>query len=437
MEGSYIDWLEGYFKKYPDVPKEVIIKEDLLRQGINFTRRSAGDGTDFRYKTYFLFTYDKTLRSELGDQDAFTVPEDIRIRKGMYNLLDMVVHVYHNTQSPYLIDSMDGRRQLLVDGNPIAEVIFPKKPPYYGLTFEDGTVYEQVVALVQDHVAFLTAYRICQYFSTGEECKFCDINMNVKQMSKYKEKFGDIDAIRDPDQATTVIEKMVRCDDPEIPIRAVYMTSGSILKPIKGRDEMEFSLEYVRKIRDRIGGAIPLILITQAYEKKEVKILRENGVTVYNPNIEVWDPKLFEALCPGKARHTGREVWIRRMLDAVDIMGEGNVSPNLVTGVEMAQPYGFKTVSEAIESNREGFEFMMSHGVIPHLDSWCIEKESALGGHPPIPLEFFIEVDKLWFEIWNKYKLPAVTGYGPMGGPGRAYYGNSAHVDMGFLKHSQ
>jgi len=434
MSTSYTDWLEGYFLRYPDVPREVILKEDLLRQGLNFSRRATGNGRDFRYKTYHLFTYDKTLRSELGDQDTFTVPEDLRIKGGLYNLLDTVVHVYHNVESPYLIDSVNGERQLFLEGKPIARVIFPKKPPYYGLTFDDGTVYEQVVCLVQDHVAFLTAYRICQYFMTKEECKFCDINMNVKQMTKYKDKFGEVDAIRDPDQAARVIEKMIGCDDPAISVRAIYMTSGSIVKPVRGKNELEFSLEYTRKIRERVGGGTPLILITQAHEKNEVKILKDAGVTVYNPNIEIWDRKVFEAVCPGKAKHIGRDVWLKRMLDSVDIMGEGNVSPNMVTGVEMAQPYGFKTVSEAVESDREGFEYMMSHGVIPHLDSWCIERESALGGHPPIPLEFFIEVDKVWFEIWDKYKLPAVMGYGPMGGPGRAYYGNSAHVDMGYVK---
>ncbi len=433
-DSSYTDFLEGYFKRYPDVPKEVILKEDLLRHGMNFTQRAVSNGVSFRYKTYFLFTYDKTLRSELDETGTFTVPEDLRIRKGTYDLLDTVVHVYHNTESPYVVDCVDGKHQLLLDNEPIAEVILPKKPPYYGKTFEDGTPYEQVVSLVQDHVAFLVAYRICQYFAHKEECLFCDINWNVRQVTKYKDTFGDIGAIRNADQAARVVETMVNCEDPEIPIRAVYMTSGSVLKSIKGKSEMEFTLEYVTKIREKIGGGTPFILITQAQEKDEVKVLKDAGVTVHNPNIEVWDPKLFEWLCPGKAKHIGRETWIRRMLDSVDVMGEGNVSPNLVSGVEMAQPNGFRTVAEAIGSNRDGFEFMMSHGVVPHLDSWCIERESALGGHPPIPLEFFIEVDKTWFEIWNKYKLPAVTGYGPMGAPGRAYYGNSAHVDMGLAK---
>ena len=433
MGQMYIDRLEAFFDKHPDVPKEVIVKEDLLRQGINFTANAVRNGGEFRQKTYFLFTYDKTLRSELHDEHPFTVPEDLRLRGGPYKLLDTTVHVYHNTESPYTVDFVDGKRQLLLNGKTVSEVIFPKRPPYYGMKFDDGTTYDSVVALVQDHVAFLTAYRVCQYFFTNEQCKFCDINMNLKQMTKYKDKFGHQDAIRDPDKAAQAIETMVKCDDPELKIRAIYMTSGSIIKPVKGKNELEFSLEYVTKVRDRIGGAVPFILITQAHEKKDVKILKDSGVTVYNPNIEIWDKKVFEAVCPGKAKNIGRDVWLRRMIDSVDVFGEGNVSPNLVTGAEMAQPYGFKTISQGVKSNRQGFEFMMSHGVIPHLDSWCIEKESLLGGHPPIALEFFIEIDKLWFEIWNKYKLPAVTGYGPMGGPGRAYYGNSGHVDMGFV----
>src|SRR5438034_7657727 len=48
---------------------------------------------------------------------------------------------------------------------------------------------------------------------------------------------------------------------------------------------------------------------------------------------------------------------------AVDVMGEGNVSPNMVSGIEMVQPWGFATVSQALASPREGFETLMSHGV--------------------------------------------------------------------------
>ena len=112
-------------------------------------------------------------------------------------------------------------------------------------------------------------------------------------------------------------------------------------------------------------------------------------------------------------------------------MGEGNVTPNMVSGVEMAQPWGFDRVDDAVKSAQEGFEYLMSHGVIPHLDTWCIEPGSPLEGHPPVPLDFFIRADIAWYETWRKYNLPPFAGYGPMGGPGIAVYGNTASVDMG------
>src|SRR5207244_6213199 len=72
-----------------------------------------------------------------------------------------------------------------------------------------------------------------------------------------------------------------------------------------------------------------------------------------------------------------------------------------------------------------------THGVVPHLDTWCIEPGSRLEGHPPAPLDFLILADVAWYETWRKYNLPPFTGYGPMGAPGVAVYGNSASVDVG------
>jgi hypothetical protein len=103
----------------------------------------------------------------------------------------------------------------------------------------------------------------------------------------------------------------------------------------------------------------------------------------------------------------------------------------MVSGLEMAQPWGFDTVSDAVKSAREGFEFLMSHGVIPHLDTWCVEPGTQLSNHPPVPLDFLIQADIAWYETWRKYKLPPFEGYGPMGSPGVAVYGNTGSVDIG------
>ena len=62
------------------------------------------------------------------------------------------------------------------------------------------------------------------------------------------------------------------------------------------------------------------------------------GVQIYHPNYEIWDRRLFEIYCAGKARVIGRDEWIRRVLDAATVFGPANVIPNFVAGIEMADP---------------------------------------------------------------------------------------------------
>ena len=159
-----------------------------------------------------------------------------------------------------------------------------------------------------------------------------------------------------------------------------------------------------------------------------VLIVKAAGVDIHICNFEVWDKRLFKIICPGKERFVGRDEWFRRLVESVEVFGEGNVHPGFVAGVEMAQPWGFKTIDEAVASTTEGFEFLMSHGVVPRPITWCIEPLSALGGHPMIPLEYYIRIAKAWYETRKKYGVP-VHGHGPME-TGRGRYPNNAYCDM-------
>jgi hypothetical protein len=425
--------VETYAKKYPDVPAEVILKEDLLRLGLTFTPEALQLAEGCRPQAYFLFSYNISGPEELGANTTAAAPEDIVFCGGPYGLKRTYVRAVLSAHSPYTIAVVDGRPAICEHDIPVAEVIFPDRPAYYGKTFADGTRYEQVVPLLYDHYAFITTFRVCHYWGMSEECKFCDINHHVRSLRKLKGDHVSPQAVKDPEKVATVVAEMVRGASAAHRVVTVLMTSGSILRDVQGRGEnaADFNIPYVEAIRARIGGRLPIVLITESQPLERVKRLRAAGVTVHNANLEVWDKELFAILAPGKAKYVGYDLWVRRLLDAVEIMGEGNVSPNMVSGIEMAQPWGFKRVDEAVRSATEGFEFLMSHGVIPHLDTWCIEPGTQLEGHPPVPLDFLIRADAAWHETWKKYNLPPFAGYGPMGGPGRALYGNSASVDIG------
>ena len=73
---------------------------------------------------------------------------------------------------------------------------------------------------------------------------------------------------------------------------------------------------------------------------------------------------------PGKERYVGREEWHRRILDAAEVFGARYVIPNFVAGVEMAKPFGFATVDEAIASHHRGPRLLhepRDHAALHHL----------------------------------------------------------------------
>jgi len=422
-----------YRKKYPYVSPEVILKEDLLRLGINFSEPALEFAHGCRTQAYFLFSYNISSYGELGAALSARAPEDIRLVGGPLGLKPTSVRVVLSKTSPYLVDVLNGLLMICENGVPLAEVVLPRKPPYYGRCLADGTRYEQVIPLLYDHYAFITTFRVCHYWGDKEECKFCDINAHVRQLRRQTGDHVSADAIKDVGKVTEVIEAMVTEPRPEFRVITIIMTGGSIVRKVRGGADnaAAFNIPYIEAVRERVGGRVPIVMITESQPIAAVKAMRRAGVTSHNANLEVWDKRLFQIIAPGKEKYIGYDRWLANLYAAVDVMGEGNVSPNMVSGIEMARPWGFETVGEAVASAREGFETLMSHGVVPHLDTWCIEPGSGLEGHPPVPLDFLILADLAWYESWRKYSLPPFAGYGPMGAPGIAVYGNSASVDVG------
>ncbi len=115
------------------------------------------------------------------------------------------------------------------------------------------------------------------------------------------------------------------------------------------------------------------------------------------------------------------------------VFGEGNVVAGFVAGVEMAQPWGFKEVDEAVKSTTNGMEYLMSHGVVPRPLSWGVEGHSALSGHPLLPLDYFLKIDMNWYELMCKYRLPSPCEalYARRMGPGIWEFPLGAMGDMG------
>jgi len=107
------------------------------------------------------------------------------------------------------------------------------------------------------------------------------------------------------------------------------------------------------------------------------------------------------------------------------------VIPNFVAGVEMAKPFGFATVDEAIASTVEGLDFFMSKGITPRFTTWCPEPTTPLGRDNPegAPLEYHVRLLEAYRETLERHGLQPPPGYGKPGA-GNAVFSVSSFMDV-------
>jgi hypothetical protein len=137
--GRRLDELENYFARYSDLPKEIILKHDLLRVGHWFTDAALELASKALVKSYRLFSYDLMPMKDMKRKEHRKTPEWFTIRRGMYGLRPVSIQTSLDSSSPYIIDVVDGQPKLFLHGSELCEVHFPKPLKYYTRKFDDGT----------------------------------------------------------------------------------------------------------------------------------------------------------------------------------------------------------------------------------------------------------------------------------------------------------
>lgn len=423
---SRLGELDVLERQYRSIPFEAILKQDVLRLGLQFEDASL-TGQDFKAKDYFIFTFDHVPLAEQNSNIRFRVPEEIKISEGRFGLLPTIVSVRVNPESPYIVRATPTGVHLFLEGMDLGRVEFPPLPGWYGRKTSTGKLPGEVAPVIEwGYLIYITAFRNCQYFGREEECAFCDINHNYRQQ---KHEGRPYTGVKDTGDILEVLGWIAESDSVS---RAYTITGGSVTTQLRGKNEVDFYLEYARAIEDKFPGRWIGKVVTQAWEKEEVRKFKDAGIRIYHPNYEVWDKELFEKICPGKTRYVGRDTWIRRIVDSAEIMGPENVIPNFVGGVELSKPWGFKTVDEAVASTAAGLEFFMSKGIAPRFTTWCPEPFTTLttvAEQEPVPLEYFCKLLTVWKEIHEKHSLAVPPGYGEPG-QGKAVFSVSAFMDV-------
>src|SRR5690348_17414347 len=146
--------------RFPHVPREAVLKEDLLRSGIAFDESALTDNLEgeVKPKSYFIFSFDQKPLAELGEAAKRRPPEEIALTGGPYELRRTIVSVRVNPDSPYRVALGDeGTLTMFLDGRAIADVALPPMPEYYRHLLGNGkTVMETAPTIQWGYLIYLT-----------------------------------------------------------------------------------------------------------------------------------------------------------------------------------------------------------------------------------------------------------------------------------------
>src|SRR3954449_10012379 len=116
VSGPRAALLESLIERFPNVPPEAVLKEDLLRTGMAFDGSALSDNLEgeIKPKSYFIFSFDQKPLAELGEAAKRRPPEEVALTGGPYELRRTIVSVRTNPESPYRVTRSDTRELRLV-----------------------------------------------------------------------------------------------------------------------------------------------------------------------------------------------------------------------------------------------------------------------------------------------------------------------------------
>ncbi|MDO8673966.1 MAG: hypothetical protein Q7O66_21355 [Dehalococcoidia bacterium] len=377
-------------RKYPSIPREVLVKWELLRNGLRDSSvidkvsdwiRPTGQYQN-RDIDVTMFDIGKK-RPETLRQGYIMRPRPAFMKNGIS------AQTRRHSESPYEARELGNGKFGLYEGEvKVEDVYFPA----HTLPWDVEPVTRKgwpVTSLVKfENVCFsIGATRYCEYFSTGEQCKFCNFNATQDDARSTGTEVPITINLQETVEAYKIISSKVRL------VEGYFQMGG-----FRDREqEMKVQLAFLEKIAGAASYKPFLGLNTQPMSRKDMQRLKDAGVDNTTLNLEVWDAEMYKEILPGKAKCVGRDRVLEALLDAVDVLGPGNVGTSLVGSLTLMPPHGHKSWQEARDSHIEGSRWLIRNGVFPHFHALRLGAGSIYGDDRSnvkklAPTEYYLDV---------------------------------------------
>lgn len=370
------------------------LKIRLILDGLRIDESLAKYEKDYLYKRYY---YGKSDRGVI----SFRAPQEI-----LLSPIGTVVGVTINNRSPWIIKTNNNSFAIYHNDDYISEVFLPKKPWFYDANIKaDKKRGCDYLSIYSAFVLSAFLKGSCEYFNDGLQCHFCSLEPTRRE-------YNDGEMLVSPEDIKKTAEVAAKYDYNRI--ACANICSGTW----RNRDyEIRYYSRVLRAMCEaeeatRIPPIKKHLVISPPDNIEQLKILKASGATSIGMSIEVFDPKLFNEICPGKAKNTGYKGFLTAYENAVNVFGAGNVYSDFICGLE------------SINSMIAGMEFMGKMGVVPAANIFHPNPNSKLEHEKSPEYSYVREACLCLTDIYRNYKYkPPVFGLSRNSFDGEAYMG--------------
>lgn len=383
VEIAFDEHLQSLKQRFPETPDAIVLKSDVLRDGICFTEDLAEIGKWAIPSGAFLSREDAPNRAIRGT--PVSVPSLLILDD------DTRINTELDHTSPYSVRP-DGETTWMLcrHGEPVTRVSFAARPEFEG-SLRDGSPVDRALGQRAEHCAAIVHTVFCEYGRDGDECTYCFLG-NVQKGEDGSRIRGS--SRRRSIEACAAAAHQIRLDH-------VVVSGGAFIDTSL---EVKSYVKTISALREAVGPETRITAVCQAFDEPGWRALKDAGASRVQPNLEVWADELWPKIVPGKAKAIGKTKWLERLRQAVDVFGVGDVATNFVAGVELADPNGMRSPAEAIASHLEAYESLLNDCIVP-IFGFLTKARGTRYENVELPAtEFFLELG------WERTRLMRDAG---------------------------
>jgi len=350
----------------------ILLKAALLTEGIRADADSLGGlGTLYKEQNHGLFGWDFENHTSQKLPDDFCLPDGT------------VVQFRYNSKSPYRVKMEAGKLALFLNDELICALEWIKRPDFYTRQTTEGNDMVKVGQIGGRDCLFFCYQNYCAHFSCNKQCSFCNLvrTSQVYNSVMKKKEISDIGEV-------------AKAAWSEGDVKHMLLTGGCF----SHEKEIGVVSDIMASIRLHTGlDRVPGVILPSPAKGDNIKRYYETGIKAIGYSMEIWDEKLYNALCPGKSENTSHAEFLDSIKTAVNVFGAGNVFVALVMGLEQKETFleGIKVISS------------LGANIVPF--AWSPNPGSKLEGHRAPFAEWYYDVISEAAEIVRSSKVPSGT----------------------------